>query len=68
MLDFNKGSDQLENNTRIDKIFCEQILLVEKNAKISNLVSLIISIVLATVLWPKQSHDVIATWLAYMVA
>jgi len=67
MLGISKDSDQLENNKHRDKIWHEQIRLVEKNAFISNYVSLIISIVLAVVLWPKQSHELIAAWLGFMV-
>jgi signal transduction histidine kinase/CheY-like chemotaxis protein len=67
MLSIKKNSEQLENNKHRDKIWREQIRLVEENAIISNYVSLAISIVLAILLWPKQSHDVISIWLGFMV-
>jgi len=67
MLGINKNSEQLESNKHREKIWREQIRLVEGNAVISNYVSLAISIVLAVLLWPKQSHDVISIWLGFMV-
>jgi len=67
MLGINKNSEQLKNNKNRKKIWCEQIRLVEENAIISNYVSLIIAIILAILLWDKQSHDVIYIWLGFMV-
>jgi len=67
MLGISKNSEQLKNNKHRKKIWCEQIRLVEENAIISNYVSVIIAIMLAVLLWSKQSHDVIAIWLGIMV-
>jgi len=67
MLGISKNSEQLENNKHREKIWCEQLRLVEENAVVSNYVSLVISILLAVLLWSKQSHDLIVTWLGFML-
>jgi len=67
MSGISKDSDQLMNIKHRDKIWREQIYLVEKNAVISNYVSLLISVVLAVMLWDKQSHEMISTWLGFMI-
>ena len=57
----------LENSRNSDKIWREQMRLVEKNAALSNFVSIIIALLLATLLWSDEPHSLISTWLIYMV-
>jgi len=56
----------LENSKDRDKIWREQVRLVENNASLSNIVSLVVAIFLALVLWPEGSHNLIVVWLVYM--
>jgi len=49
-----------------DKIWREQILRVEKNAALSNVISLVVAILLALVLWGNHQDDLLVTWMAYM--
>jgi len=50
-----------------DKIWREQIKRVEQNAVLSNVISLFVAILLALVLWRDVSHDLVVSWMAYMV-
>jgi len=56
----------LENSKDRDKIWREQVRLVENNASLSNVVSLFVAILLALVLWPEGSHSLIISWIVYM--
>ena len=60
-------AELLENSKNSDKIWREQIRLVEQNAMMSNIVSLVVAILLALVLWRDEPHDVLMPWLVYMV-
>lgn len=68
MLGLIEDDELLENSKNRDKILREQIRLVEKNAVLSNIVSVVIAILLALVLWDKGPHDLILYWLTYMAA
>ncbi len=48
------------------KIWREQIRLVEENSVLSNIVSFVIAVLLALVLWHDESHNLIVFWLSYM--
>lgn len=62
-------SVELEKDTdHHEKIWREQIRLVEKNAVLSNLVSLVVAIAVASVLWGSEGKNVLTSWLIYMVA
>lgn len=50
-----------------NKIWREQIRLVEKNASLSNLVSLIVAVALSIVLWSEQDNQLITYWLLFMI-
>ncbi len=59
-------ADVLDNNNKSrDKIWREQIRLVEQNANSSNLASLVLSILIAYLLQYK-THDLVLPWLGYM--
>ncbi|MCW9046805.1 MAG: ATP-binding protein [Gammaproteobacteria bacterium] len=61
------NKDNLFDKTKNrDKIWREQIRLVEKNAVLSNIVSQVLAILLAIVLWRDISHSLIIVWLVYM--
>jgi len=68
MLGISEDSDQIEKSKHREKIWREQIHLVDQNAVISNYVSIVIAVALAYLLWPKQSHEAITVWLGFMVA
>lgn len=51
-----------------NKIWREQIRLVEKNAVLSNVVSLAVSIAMASVLWSETERYLIGSWLAFMIS
>jgi len=56
----------LDNSKNRDKIWREQVRLVEKNAALSNVVSLVVAMLLALVLWRDESHSLIIGWIVYM--
>ncbi|MCW8933133.1 MAG: ATP-binding protein [Gammaproteobacteria bacterium] len=58
--------DLFDKSKNRDKIWREQIRLVEKNAVLSNIVSQILAIFLAIILWPDVSHSLIIFWLVFM--
>jgi signal transduction histidine kinase/ActR/RegA family two-component response regulator len=67
MFDFFSQDKNIEKSKNRHKIWHEQVKLVAENAAISNIVSLVMSVILATVLWSGvTSHYVIASWLIYM--
>ncbi|VAW70782.1 BarA sensory histidine kinase (= VarS = GacS) [hydrothermal vent metagenome] len=49
-----------------DKIWREQIRRVEKNAALSNVISIIVALVLAAELWQENPGGLILPWLIYM--
>jgi len=50
-----------------DKIWREQLRLVEKNAILSNLVSVIVAVALAAVFWQEQNNQPLIYWLTFMI-
>jgi len=66
MLEKTGDVELLENSKDRDKIWREQIRLVENNASLSNIVSFVVAVLLALVLWPEGSHSLIISWVAYM--
>jgi len=54
------------NSKNSSKIWDEQVKLVAKNAAISNVVSLVLALLLASVLWEEMPFLVMIGWLAYM--
>ena len=59
-------SELLDNSKDRDKIWREQIRRIEKNSTQSNIISLLVAILLALVLWRDGPHNVIIFWLVYM--
>ncbi len=56
-----------EDNIHQEKIWREQVRRVEQNASLSNIVSLVVSLVVAFILWGDVSHGLLIAWLVYMV-
>lgn len=50
-----------------NKIWREQVRLVEKNAVLSNAVSLVVAIAMASVLWSETEQYLIGFWLVFMI-
>lgn len=59
-------AELLDHSKDRDKIWREQVRLVEKNAALSNIVSLVVAVLLSLVLWDDASHSIIIPWLVYM--
>jgi len=57
----------LVSNKDGDKVWHAQIKRVEQNASLSNIVSLVVAILLALVLWRDESQNLITPWLVYML-
>ena len=49
------------------KIWREQIRLVEKNAVLSNLVSVVVATALAVVFWKEDNNQILTYWLSFMI-
>jgi len=49
-----------------DKIWREQMMRVEQNAALSNVISFVVTILLALVLWRDAVHDLLVLWILYM--
>jgi len=56
----------LDHSKDQNKIWREQVKLVEKNASLSNIVSLVVAVLLALVLWRDESQNIIIPWVIYM--
>jgi signal transduction histidine kinase/ActR/RegA family two-component response regulator len=67
MLDFLNKNDSLEKSKYHDQIWREKINLMSENARLSNVFSLLLALVISWVLWPYASHSLIAGWLIGMV-
>ena len=68
MLNFFSQDKNIEKSKNRHKIWREQVKLVAENAAISNIVSLVLAVILASVLWSGETPNyVMASWLAYMV-
>ncbi len=68
MFNFFSQDKNIEKSKNRHKIWREQVKLVAENAAISNVVSLVLAVILASVLWSGEMPNyVIASWLAYMV-
>ncbi len=62
-------ADELQESSKNKhKIWREQVRLVEVNAVLSNIVSLVVAMLLAFVLWRSEPHGLIMLWAAYMIA
>ena len=57
----------LVGNTDDSKVWHAQIKRVEQNASLSNVVSLVVAVLLALVLWRDESQNLITPWLVYML-
>ena len=66
MLGMIEEKELLNNSKDHNKIWREQIRHVEENAVLSNIVSLVVVILLALVLWRDESHSLIISWVVYM--
>jgi len=60
-------AELLSKSSNSDKIWREQIQRVEQNAGLSNVISLVVAILLALVLWSKGPKILISAWVGYMV-
>jgi len=67
MLGLMDEADLLENSKDRDKIWREQIRLVEQNAVLSNIVSLVVAMLFSLVIWRDGSHSLITSWMGYML-
>ena len=56
-----------KNTDNHNKIWREQVRLVEKNAVLSNVVSLVVAIAMASVLWPETEQYLTGIWLGFMI-
>ncbi|RDH82565.1 MAG: hypothetical protein DIZ80_09780 [endosymbiont of Galathealinum brachiosum] len=66
MLGMIDEKELLDNSKNHDKIWREQIRLVEDNAVLSNIVSLVVAILLTLVLWRNEFHSLLVSWISYM--
>jgi len=68
MFNFFSQDKNIEKSKNRHKIWREQVKLVAENVAISNVVSLLLAVILASVLWSGETANyVIASWLVYMV-
>ena len=66
MLGLSEENIQLENSKHRSQIWREQIHRVENNASLSNVVSMIVAILLAIMLWQDTGNEQLLIWLCYM--
>ncbi|HED34574.1 MAG TPA: response regulator [Gammaproteobacteria bacterium] len=55
-----------EDSSNNGKIWREQVRRVEKNAVLSNIISIIVTILLGILLWKNEPHRLLIAWLSYM--
>jgi len=66
MLGVMDEAELLQNSKDREKILREQMRLVEQNAVLSNIVSLVVAMLLSLVLWRDESQSLIMSWMGYM--
>lgn len=66
MLKIFSQNSEIVKSKNSNKIWNEQVKLVAKNAAISNVVSLIFAVLLASILWEDMPFMVMVSWLIYM--
>lgn len=59
---------QLESRDHQKKIWREQIRRVENNASLSNIVSAVVAVVVAVILWGHVAQELLQAWLIYMLS
>jgi len=57
-----------ESSSNSDKKWREQVRCIKKNAVPDNIISIIVAVILALMLWQNEPHQQIKIWLAYMAA
>jgi len=62
---FSQNNDKAKGKNS-NKIWHEQVKLVAENAAVSNVVSLVLALLLALVLWEEMPFTVMIGWLGYM--
>jgi len=67
MLGVMDEAELLENSKDREKILREQMRLVEQNAVLSNIVSVVVAMLLSLVLWRDESQSLIMSWMGYMI-
>jgi len=67
MLEMSRENVMSTDDESQSKIWREQLRLVEKNAVLSNLVSVVVAIALVSVLWAEKDNSLLLIWLAFMI-